>query len=116
LLRNRPLVQGKRSSNIIILECDSIDLLTYLLTYVLGVAVPFIQHKASDNLLVAPRIGLDRLNLVLDSENGGVPKHLGEIAEQMYEWEGKVSDELGLTKPDVNNIKELHKNQLKLQA
>ena len=87
-----------------------------LLTYLLGIAVAFIQQKPSDNLLVAPSVVLDRLNLVLDSENGGVPRHLGEIAEQMYEWEGKVSEELGLTKADVNNIKELHKNQLKLQA
>ena len=65
---------------------------------------------------MAPSVVQDRLNLVLDSENGGVPKHLGEIAEQMYEWEGKVSDELGLTKADVNSIKERHKDQLKLQA
>ena len=87
-----------------------------LLTYLLGIAVHFIQQKASDNLLVPPSIVQDRLNLVLDSENGGVPKHLGEIAEQMYEWEGKVSDELGLIKADVNSIKEHHKDQLKLQV
>ena len=65
---------------------------------------------------MAPSVVQDRLNQVVDSENGGISKHLGEIAEQMYEWEGKVSDELGLTKADVNNIKELHKNKLKLQA
>ena len=82
----------------------------------LGVAVDFIQQKASDNLLVAPKVVLDRLNQVLDSENGGVPKHLGKIAEQMYEWEGGVSDELGLTTPNVNNIKGRYKNELKLQA
>ena len=76
----------------------------------------YIQQKGADNLPVVPRVVQDRLNQALDSENGGVPNHLGDIAEFMYEWEGKVADELKLTTADVSNIKKLHPDRLNLQA
>ena len=53
---------------------------------------------------------------VLDSENGGVSKHLGEIADSMYEWEGPVAEQLGLTPADVAAIKTEHPNKLRLQT
>lgn len=51
---------------------------------------------------------------VIDSENDGVPKHLGQIASSMYEWEGSVADMLGLTVAEVADIKQERK--LNLQA
>ena len=33
-------------------------------------------------------------------------KILGEIADEMYEWEGRIADELGLSQPEVAAIKE----------
>ena len=54
--------------------------------------------------------------MVLDHESKGVPKHLGRIANFMYEWEGRVADELGLTPVDVGVIKTRYPNQLNLQT
>ena len=51
----------------------------------------------------------------IDFCNGGVPKHLGRIADSMAEWEGRISDELGLTKADVASIKTKYPMNLKLQ-
>ena len=31
---------------------------------------------------------------MLDSEHGGVSKHLGQIADAMYEWEGPITEQL----------------------
>ena len=56
------------------------------------------------------------LDLELDAEHGGVPKHLGLIAESMYEWEGGIAEELGLTPADVAHIKTKHPSSLKLQT
>ena len=53
---------------------------------------------------------------VLDSRNDDVPKHLGQIADSMFEWEGPVANELGLTQADVANIKTKYPNQMNLQA
>ena len=52
----------------------------------------------------------------MDSENGEVSKHLGQIADNMYEWEGTVAENLGLTKADIAAIKTKHPTNLKLQA
>ena len=56
------------------------------------------------------------LDQVLDFENGGVPKHLGEIADSMYEWEGPVAERLDLTLADVAAIKTEHPTKLHLQT
>lgn len=66
--------------------------------------------------VVQPPITIVKLSQVLDSESGGVPKHLGQIAESMYEWEGRVADELGLTTADVAKIKEKHDKNKELQV
>ena len=49
----------------------------------------------------------DRLLLdqVLDFKHGGVPHHLGRIADSMDTWEGAVAEELGLTTADVASIR-----------
>ena len=56
------------------------------------------------------------LNQAIDSDHSGVPRHLGQIADTMYEWEGPVADSLGLHQTDVAEIKEAHPGKLKLQA
>jgi hypothetical protein len=56
------------------------------------------------------------LNKVIDSDNDGVPKHLGQVADSMAEWEGKISDSLELTEADVANIKTGYPFSLKLQS
>ena len=54
--------------------------------------------------------------MVIDSENDGVPKHLGKIADCIYEWEGKIAAELMLTNADVASIKAKYPNNLRLQT
>ena len=53
---------------------------------------------------------------MIDSGHSGVLRHLGQIADSMYEWEGAVADSLGLDQPDVAEIKEAHPGKLKLQT
>ena len=57
-----------------------------------------------------------RLSQVSDFENGGVSNHLGQIADSMYEWEGPVAEQLGLTPADVAAIKVKHPGELRLQT
>ena len=52
--------------------------------------------------------------MVLDTD--GVPKHLGQIADIMYEWEGPVAEQLGLTQADVAAIKTKYPNELRLRT
>ena len=61
-------------------------------------------------------IGSLSLDKVIDSDNDGVPKHLGQIADSMAEWEGKIAEELGLTEADVADIKTRCPSRLKLQS
>lgn len=56
------------------------------------------------------------MDQILDYENGGVSKHLGQIADSMYEWEGAVAEGLGLTKADIAAIKMKHHSELRLQT
>ena len=53
---------------------------------------------------------------MIDSDHSGVPRHLGQIADTMYEWEGPVADSLGFHQADVAMIKEAHSGKLQLQA
>ena len=53
---------------------------------------------------------------MIDSGNNGVHKHLGQIADSMAEWEGKIADELELTEVDVAGIKTQYPSKLKLQS
>ena len=46
-----------------------------------------------------------------------VPFHqLGQIAESIKEWEGKISDKLKLDECDIEAIKTQHPGKLKLQS
>ena len=56
------------------------------------------------------------LDKVIDSDHGGVPKHLGQIADTMDEWEGSVAENLGLNLADVAGINAKYPVKLKLQA
>ena len=47
---------------------------------------------------------------MIDSE------HLGQIADLMAEWEGKISGALKLTDPDIAGIKKRHPFELNLQV
>ena len=57
-----------------------------------------------------------KLDLILDFENNGISKHLGQIADSMHEWEGSITEHLGLTRADVAAIKEEYPGKLKLQT
>ena len=56
-----------------------------------------------------------RLNLVLDADKIVENKHLGQIADSMSEWQGRIAEELGLTPPDVENIKYKYSHDMNLQ-
>ena len=60
----------------------------------------------------------DPLDLILDSDNPlGVSKHLGEIADQIAEWEGPVAEKcLGLTHPEIAGVKAKYPKKLQLQT
>ena len=66
-------------------------------------------------IIMITLIIISKLDLVIDAENQS-PKHLGQIANSMYEWEGVVADQLGLTPADVAAIKTQYPTQLKLQV
>ena len=51
----------------------------------------------------------------MDFEHGGVSKHLGHIADAMYEWEGPIDEQLELTRADVAAINTKYPSELKLQ-
>ena len=53
---------------------------------------------------------------MIDLRNGGVSKHLGQIADTMYEWEGPVAEQLGLTRADAVAIKTECPGKLRLQT
>ena len=42
--------------------------------------------------------------------------HIGQIAEEVREWEGRLSDGLELSPADVETIKTKHDGKLKLQT
>ena len=57
-----------------------------------------------------------QLQKEIDACNNGVPKHLGQIADSMTEWEGRISEVLQLTPADVASILTQHPSKLKLQT
>ena len=71
-----------------------------------------LQHYC-DSVPAENRYKLDR---ELDFEHDGVQKHLGEIADSMDEWEGRVAEELMLTKVEIASIKTEYPGQLNLQT
>ena len=63
-----------------------------------------------------PEKNRHKLNKRLDFEHDGVQKHLGEIADSMDEWEGRVAEELMLAKVDIAYIKTEHPLKLDMQT
>ena len=61
-------------------------------------------------------VGKVQLDKEIDAGGHGVFKHLGQIADSMTEWEGRISDELKLTPADVASIHVKHPRNLKLQS
>ena len=53
---------------------------------------------------------------MLDHDSSGVSKHVGKIADSMYEWEGRLAEELGLTEADVAAIVKKYPTDLKQQT
>ena len=66
-------------------------------------------------IIISPT-GKTHLDKEIDACNNGVPKHLGQIADSMTEWEGRISEELQLTPADVADILTRHPKKLKLQT
>ena len=56
------------------------------------------------------------MDKVIDGDGLGVPKHLGQIADSMTEWEGRISDELKRTPADIASIHTKHPRNLRLQS
>ena len=57
-------------------------------------------------------MGIETALLVAD----GVPiEQIGQIADSMYEWEGRVAERLGLTRAEVASIKKKYPEDLNLQ-
>ena len=67
-------------------------------------------------MAVASNAVVPSLDDELDACNKGVAKHLGQIADSVSEWEGVLSEELGLTDADVSEIKTEYHLKLKLQT
>ena len=70
-----------------------------------------------DNLFLLPMF-VGKAQQLLDKEIDahGVLKHLGQVADSMTEWEGRISEELKLTPADVASIHTQHPNKLRLQS
>ena len=56
------------------------------------------------------------LDKMLDFDHDGVQRDLGEIADAMDEWEGKIAEELRLTNVETQRIKDKHPRRLDLQT
>ena len=80
----------------------------------------YIWHTSYDymhSLNIIQYIGkIQLLYKEIDAYNKGVPKHLGQIADSMTEWKGRISEVLQLTPADVASIEIRHPNELRLQA
>ena len=63
-----------------------------------------------------PCVFCSRLAQEIDFENKGVELHLGQIANSMYEWEGPVAEQLGLTPADAAAIKDEYPGKLALKT
>ena len=105
LSRNRPLLHG---------EEDFCNHCPVIMVILFGLSIACVK-KIPATTLVASQVPPHSLDDTLDSKFNGVPKHLGQIADFMYEWEGPVAEELHLTQAEVADIKLKYPGQLKLQ-
>ena len=80
----------------------------------------FVFHQVMDNVSIyfdtVPRNNIYKLNKKLDFGHDGVQRDLGTIASSMDEWEGKIADELQLTKHEIEAIKAKFPGNLPLQT
>ena len=56
------------------------------------------------------------LDKEIDYNSGGVPKHMGRIADLLSEWDGRIAEELLLKPADVAAIRTQFPTNLKLQS
>ena len=87
--------------------------ITIIQLYVYAVLIQFVVSSCRNNC-----VGLtycQRLDQMIDFDSGGVPKHLGQIAVSMREWEGSISDGFDLTPAEIESIKYKYKDNLELQ-
>lgn len=75
-----------------------------------------VAPQGDDYFNRVPKENRHKLDWKLDAGNDGVQRHLGEIADAMDQWEGRVSTALGLTPVDVASIKARYRNNLNLQT
>ena len=83
----------------------------HLIIYTIVNAVPDYQAYLS---FLSPRVH-PLLEKQLYWDHGGVDVDLNEIADHMLDWEDRLSAHLGLTRIDINHIKEIHLHQPRLQ-
>lgn len=62
-----------------------------------------------------PPAALEFLDKELDWDHHGVDRHLTEIAEQMIDWEEKLSALLGMTDVDIRDLKAEHPKRVLLR-
>ena len=84
--------------------------LDFYFTNNLAIIIDIIIHQLY--ICLYPVLG----DKVLDFNNDGVSRHLGQIADKMCEWKGRIAEELGLTTADVAAINAQHPNDLKLRT
>ena len=54
--------------------------------------------------------------MTIDFANGVISRHLGQISEFMWQWEGTVAEELKLSQADNAAIRKKYPFELKLQT
>ena len=90
---------------------------TYLLAIIIMITLTSCNNDSWNDHVSFVFIGKRHLlHEEIDACNDGVSKHLGQIADSMTEWEGKISEQLLLTSADVAKIRTRHPNKLELQT
>ena len=80
-----------------------------------------VQRKVAELIVSIPASNRWKVDREIDFENrkdiqgGTVQKHLGRIAAQMIDWEGTISDNLGLTRADRADIMDRYPQKPELQ-
>ena len=109
LARDGPAGPGAGHINACMLTC------TYMPCWVTRLAIDMWEWQLAKGIALKS-MATDIWNQRLDAGNDEVPRHAGQIADGMHEWEGPLSERLGLTDTDVAEIKTEHPKKLKLQS
>ena len=80
-------------------------------TFVVGTALCSISFPATDSLYNGflsslSLIAASYLDKELDWDHDDVNTHLSVIADQMVDWEEKLSTKLGMTEVEIHDLKE----------